>query len=70
MEIREALQRQSPSLALQRAAANEIARLDACVTKMQADNDARFVRMKAVVTTLERQLESANEGIKNERHGS
>lgn len=35
MNIREALQRQSPSLELQRAAADEIARLDAQIAKWQ-----------------------------------
>jgi hypothetical protein len=36
MEIREALRTMSPSLALQRAAADEIARLDAQVKMLQA----------------------------------
>ena len=40
MLIREALRAQAPSLALQRAAADEIARLDAEVLRLQREVDA------------------------------
>lgn len=41
MNIREALIQQSPSLALQRAASDEIARLDARVRELEAEASAR-----------------------------
>ena len=42
MRIREALIQQSPSLALQRAAADEIARLDGLVGRLRAALDSEF----------------------------
>lgn len=57
MKLREALQVQAPSLALQRSAADEIARLDAEVTRLDNLADAyRTIAIKIGEAALNRPL--------------
>lgn len=55
MLLREALQSQGPSLALQRAAADEIARLDHLVEQLQSELQARLKEIEFLKSSTEKE---------------